>query len=115
MCTQLGEKGVTGGRKSLEGICGYFHLYGKDKYEAPAVTKKLGEKVEMNNAIVKKYYNCGGALTSTDAIIEVIKEEGLSREDIVSVDIKVSSLVYKVVGQQFEVRDTPRYPGKSGD
>ena len=54
-------------------------------------------------------------MTSTDDIIELIREEGLSPEDIVSGDIKVSSLVYKVVGQQFEVRDTPRYPGKSGD
>ena len=55
MCTQLGEKGITGPKKILEGICGFFHLYGKDKYEAPAVTKKLDEKVEMNNAIFKKY------------------------------------------------------------
>jgi len=108
ICAQLAQKGITGPKNFLEGTYGYFHLYAKDKYDLQSVTKKLGERFEMDKTLFKKYPSCGCTLGSTDAILDLIEEKDLTPEEIADVDIKVPPYSYKLVGAQFEVGDNPK-------
>mgnify|MGYP001040350427 CR=1 FL=1 len=109
ICAQLAQRGITGPKNFLEGIYGYFHLFVKDKLNPQAIiTRDLGERLEMEKTLFKKYPSCGGTLASTDAILDLIREKDLNPEDISRIDIKVSPRVYKLVGGPFEVRDNPK-------
>jgi 2-methylcitrate dehydratase PrpD len=108
ICAQLAQKGITGPKNFLEGTYGYFHLYAKDKYDLQSVTKKLGERFEMDKTLFKKYPSCGCTLGSTDAILDLIEEKDLTPEEIADIDIKVPPYSYKLVGAQFEVGDNPK-------
>ena len=108
ICAQLAQKGITGPKNFLEGTYGYFHLYAKDKYDLQSVTKKLGERFEMDKTLFKKYPSCGCTLGSTDAILDLIEEKDLKPEEIADIDIKVPPYSYKLVGAPFEVGDNPK-------
>lgn len=108
ICAQLAQRGITGPKNFLEGTYGYFHLYAKDKYDLQSVTKGLGERFEMDKTLFKKYPSCGCTQASTDAILDLINEKGLTPEDIPDIDVKVPPYSYKLVGARFEVGDNPK-------
>lgn len=108
ICTQLAQRGITGPKNFLEGIYGYFHLYGKNKVSKEALVGELGDRFEMTKLIFKRYPSCGGTMASTDAILDLVREKEFLPEDVVQIDIKVTPPMYKLVGQQFEIRDNPR-------
>jgi 2-methylcitrate dehydratase PrpD len=108
ICAQLAKREITGPKNFLEGVYGYFHLYGKDKSNPQTVTNDLGEKFELNNTLFKKYPSCGGTLGSTDAILDLIEKKNLNPEDVLRVDVKVSPYIYKLVGHQFEIGKAPK-------
>jgi len=108
VCAQLARRGITGPKNFIEGTYGYFHLYAKDKFDPRSVTKELGERFEMDKTLFKKYPSCGGTLASTDAILALIKEKGLTPDDVEHIEIKVPPYSYKLVGAQFEIGDNPK-------
>ena len=107
ICAQLAQKGITGPKNFLEGIYGYFHLYAKDKYNTEAVVGDLGDRFEITKTFFKSYPCCGGVIASTDAILYLVREKGLTPEDVAQIDIKVTPSIHKLVGHQFEVGDNP--------
>jgi 2-methylcitrate dehydratase PrpD len=108
VCAQLAGKGITGPENFLEGIYGYLHLYGKDKYKPQTVTAELGQRFEAKKTIFKKYPSCGCTLASTDAILDLVKEKDLTPENVGNVEIRVSPYAYKLAGHQFELGNNPK-------
>ena len=108
MCAQLAKRGLTGPQNFLEGVWGYFHLYGKDQSKPQAVLEKAGREFKLTEALFKKYPSCGGTLSSTDAIIELINQYNLSPENVTRIDIEVTPFIYNLVGKKFETGSNPR-------
>lgn len=108
ICTQLAQKGVTGPKNFIEGPYGFFHLYAKDKFDAQLVAGELGKRFELTNTIFKKFPHCGLSQAATQAILELVNEEGLTPDNMVSIDIRVQPFTYRGVGKQFEIGDSPR-------
>jgi 2-methylcitrate dehydratase PrpD len=108
ICAQLAKRGFTGPKSFLEGVYGYFHLYAKDRYDPEAVVGELGERFEFEKTLFKKYPSCGDTLTSTEAILELVKEKGITPEDVIRIDIRVTPYAYKLTGNEFKIRDNPR-------
>jgi len=105
---QLAKKGFTGPKSFLEGTYGYFHLYAEDKYDSQKVVGELGKRFEISKTLFKKYPSCGDTLGSTDAVLQIVREKGITPDDITQIDIKVTPYVYKLVGNPFQIRDNPR-------
>lgn len=105
---QLAEKGFTGPKDFLEGIYGYFHLYAKDKYDTFAVAGELGERFEFSKTMFKKYPSCGSTISSTEAILDLVKENDITPDNITQINIKVTPYSYKLVGGPFKIGDNPR-------
>ena len=108
ICAQLAQRGITGPRNFLEGVYGYFHLYAKDKHNPQAVVAELGERFELAKTVFKKYPSCGATLSSTDAILELIKEKELVSEGVTGIDIMVTPYAHKLVGHQFNIGGNPK-------
>ena len=105
---QLAQQGITGPKNFTEGVYGYLHLYGRDKYNSEAVTDKLGQRfIFSDNILFKKHPSCACTEGSTDAILYLMEEKGLTPENVDRIDIKVSPIAYRLVGHPFELGQTP--------
>jgi len=105
---QLAQRGITGPKNFADGVYGYLHLYGRDKYNSEAVTEKLGQSFIFSDKILfKKHPSCACTEGSTDAILYLMEEKGLTPENVERIDIRVSPIAYRLVGHPFEVGQTP--------
>ena len=108
ICAQLAQRGITGPKSFLEGTYGYFHLFAKDKYNPQAITQGLGTRFEMDKTLFKKYPSCGGTLASTDAILALVKEKGLTPKDVEHIDVEAPPYNCNLVGGDFKIGDNPK-------
>jgi 2-methylcitrate dehydratase PrpD len=109
IAAQLAQRGITGPKNFIDGVYGYLHLYGKDKHDSKAVTDKLGQEFVFPSRILfKKHPSCANTETSVDAILYLVKEKGLTAEDVANIEIVTSPYGYRLVGHNFEMGQNPR-------
>ncbi len=108
ICAELARRGITGPKNFIEGIYGFCHLYAKDKYKPGTVIKDLGQRFDMEKTWFKRYPSCGGTLAPIEAMRYFVKEKDLSPENVTQIDVKVSPLVYNLVGHEFKIGDNPK-------
>jgi 2-methylcitrate dehydratase PrpD len=106
-CAQLARSGITGPVNFLEGVYGYFHLFGRDAVDSNSVTGELGKRFELQSTVFKKYPSCGLTQGCTEAILNLIDEEGLRPEVIDHIDINVPPYAHKLVGHPFRLSHNP--------
>jgi 2-methylcitrate dehydratase PrpD len=108
LSAQLAAKGFTGPKSFLEGIYGYFHLYAKGKYDPQRVVSELGKRFEFSKTMFKKYPSCGNTISSTEAMLDLVREHNLTPENVSQINIKVTPYAYKLVGGSFRIGHNPR-------
>lgn len=107
-CARLAVRGITGPQNFLEGIYGYFHLYGKDRFDREKLTKDLGRQWLVPTLSFKKYPSCGQTQGSTELIIKLMDEHHFTGEDIETVEVQINPFTAKLVGKPFEPGDNPK-------
>ena len=105
---RLAKYGITGPVNYLEGVYGYFHLFGRDKADISYVTKDLGKEWSLKNLNFKKYPCCGLTQGSTELILEMMREHGFTADDVEKIEIPVPPFTFKLVGHPFKIGDNPR-------
>jgi 2-methylcitrate dehydratase PrpD len=108
ICSRLAKLGITGPRNFLEGVYGYFHLYGKDMVSPESILEELGERYGLHQLVFKKYPSCGLTQGCTDAILNLAEQHELTPENVDRIEVRVPPYTYKLVGQPFQVGDNPR-------
>jgi len=109
IAAELARAGITGPRNFIEGVYGFLHLYGRDKHTADEIINKLGEKYFFaRNIVFKRHPSCACTEGSTDAILSIMQEEGVTAGEIDRIDISVSPYAFKLVGHEFETGNNPR-------
>ncbi len=108
LSARLALKGITGPRNFLDGVYGYYHLYGKHTTTGETALSGLGSGYRLLNLVFKRYPSCALTAGSIDVILKLIGEEGLHADDIDRVDITVPPYTYKLVGHPFEIGDNPK-------
>jgi 2-methylcitrate dehydratase PrpD len=108
MSARLASKGITGPRNFLDGVYGYYHLYGKDTLNGETALSDLGNGYHLLKLVFKRYPSCALTAGSTDVMLKLIGEAGLHADDIERIDITVPPYTYKLVGHPFEVGDNPK-------
>lgn len=108
MCTRYAMKGITGPKNFLEGVYGYYHLYGKDLIDPQLALNNLGNEYKLDGVIFKKYPSCGCNQGPTEAILRLMENNNISSEDIDNIEISLPPYAYKLVGHEFRVGDNPR-------
>lgn len=107
LCAQLAQKGITGPQEFIEGSCGWLKMFGTDKLDPEKVTGELGTRFELNRTLFKKHPSCGLTQTSTEGILDLVREKGITVEDVDKINIRVGPFAHTVVGH-FHIGDSPR-------
>jgi 2-methylcitrate dehydratase PrpD len=110
LCARLARAGITGPKNFLEGVYGYYHVYGRGLLDPKIAVSELGSRFECEKILFKKYPSCGLTLGSTDLILGLMGEgDGkITAENVERVEVKVPPYTYKLVGHPFEIGTTPR-------
>ena len=108
MSARLASKGITGPRNFLDGVYGYYHLYGKDTATGETALSGLGSGYHLLGLVFKRYPSCALTAGSTEVILRLMGEEGLHADGIERIDITVPPYTYKLVGHPFEIGDNPK-------
>lgn len=108
MSARLASKGITGPRNFLDGVYGYYHLYGKDMVTGETALSDLGNRYHLLKLVFKRYPSCALTAGSTDVMLKLVGKEGLDADAVERVDITVPPYTYKLVGHPFEIGDNPK-------
>ena len=107
-CARLASYGITGTVNFLEGVYGFFNLFGRGKKDISYVTKGLGREWHLKNLNFKKYPSCGMTQGSTELIVEMMNEHGFTADDVEHIDIAIPPYAFKLVGHPFKIGVNPR-------
>jgi 2-methylcitrate dehydratase PrpD len=107
-CAQLARAGITGPENFLEGVYGYFHLFGRDAIDPGGIIGELGDRFELQNIVFKKYPSCGLTQGCTEAALGLVNEESIRPEEVDHIEITVPPYAHKLVGHQFRLGENPR-------
>ncbi len=107
-CARMARRGITGPRNFLEGVYGYFHLFGRDQMSGEKVTAGLGTEYNLGEIVFKLFPSCALTQGSTEKILELMKEKEFGADDVELVSITVPPYTYKLVGHPFEVGSNPK-------
>lgn len=107
-CARLAGRGITGPRNFLDGVYGYFHLFGRDRVGAEKVLSGLGTDYQVDKLVFKKYPSCGGTQSSTELILDLIEEVGPQADEVEHIEIRLVPYLYKLVGHPFELGSNPK-------
>src|SRR5512136_732633 len=77
LSARLALKGITGPRNFLDGVYGYYHLYGKHTTTGETALSGLGSGYRLLNLVFKRYPSCALTAGSIDVILKLIGEEDL--------------------------------------
>lgn len=112
ICAQLAQRGITGPHNFVEGSFGYYHLYAKDQRDEAMLVDDLGSRWSMYGMGFKAYPSCGATLASTDAMLAVVRDQGLEPDDVDAVEIRVTRPVFALVGHAFDPGANPTVSGQ---
>jgi 2-methylcitrate dehydratase PrpD len=110
----LAGKGLTGPKKIMEGDWGMLNLYAdpeflKDSKKVIDLLRKDMGKIFLGDELsVKPYPSCKATHTSIQGMLNLLKQEGIQKEEIEDVEIFVSKGCYQTVGRPFEIRTDPQ-------
>lgn len=103
MCAR---EGLTGVRDVLEAPYGGFCSSYADKYDLNWATKGLGKEFEMRKNGFKRYSSLASSHTSVDALRAIREKHGIRGEDVESVLVRTTKMVYVHCGWPYEPKET---------
>ncbi len=106
----LARSGIDGIQNFLEGRFGLYPAYFLDQWTPHPIIDDLGERFEVANVSIKRY-PCGryfhGAI---DSVLEIVRNEGLSPEQIKGIRVTVSQNGYHMTCEPRALRLQPQTP-----
>lgn len=113
ICAQLAQRNITGPKNWLTGIWGYYHLFCKDARNDSLLLGGLGEQWFARNFGYKTRPQCGATISSTDAVMDLLKAHPFEPEDVDRIDIHMAAEgPCSLVGSGFELGDNPQVNGQ---
>ena len=88
-CAQMAQRGITGPPNFINGHYGYAHLYGRDRLDVNTITAGLGHEWRLQRMVFKKYPSCGVTQGVTDLALALLREEGLTAEQVRSARVRL--------------------------
>ncbi|HME42273.1 MAG TPA: MmgE/PrpD family protein [Syntrophorhabdales bacterium] len=107
-CARYAAHGITGPRNFLEGIYGYFHLFGRDKIDPEQITKGFGREYQLDKIVFKKYPSCGLTQACTAITLSLVGEHEIDPDEIDRIEVRVPPYAYKLVGHPFKIGSNPK-------
>ena len=102
----MARNGFVGVREPLEGRFGYFFSYTSDGWD-PDKVSGLGTDFEIMATGIKPYPCCRYNHSLIEAVAGMVNEHALAPQEIASMDVFMSPLGHKLVGEPVDVKRNP--------
>jgi len=106
MCATLAAEGFKGSEQAFEGRAGFFHAYAPNP-DPDRATVGLGETWETLRLGVKPYPSCRYSHSALDGLTALMREHGIDASDVESVEIGLSEVGWKIIGDPEDVKRNP--------
>jgi len=93
----LAASGLQGPSSILEGACGFMRAFA-NAYDATRVTEAFGDRWDFLECGIKPHASCGLIHAPTDALSYILKEHGLSADDVAEVSVGIDRLTMEHCG-----------------
>lgn len=106
----LAKEGISGCHRVIDGSFGWINQYLRGEVE-PERLRNICEHVaryEIENLSYKPYPSCRFTHSAIDAVKKMMREHGLSAEDVIDGRVEVSSLTFRSVCQPVELKQHPQ-------
>ena len=103
----LAQQGLVGPERVFQGEWGYFKAYHDNQYDAAVLTRGLGKTFELPDVSIKFYPCCFLSHFAIDAILQLVREEGLHAGDVAAMHVCVTQGTYNVVCSPTEAKRRP--------
>lgn len=107
-CAKLASRGITDPKNFLEGVYGYYHIFGRDHISSDTVLKDFGKEWHLNTLGFKKYPSCGQTQGGTDMIVNLMTTHGFKAGHIDKIKLMINPFTAKLVGKPFELGENPK-------
>ena len=104
----LAGKGVTGATNSMEGVNGYYKVYHGNDYSRDILIGDLGKRFESENTSIKPYPCCRGTHPSADAALSLVRDYGVTVDNIAGIVIFCGKGTLGLLGEPLEFKAKPR-------
>lgn len=103
----LAQRGITGIDSLFEGTAGIFNTYFGGKYDRDKMLENLGKQYLGGTTLYKAWPAVGNSHTYIHATIELMKQHGLSADDIEEIRVFVGDFTQRMC-MPLELRRAPR-------
>jgi 2-methylcitrate dehydratase PrpD len=97
ICAVMAAEGFKGPEHAFEGRWGFLHAYAPHA-DPDKATADLGETWETMRLAVKPYPSCRYSHAAIDGLVALMKEHGLSAEEVEEVEIGLPETGWKIIG-----------------
>jgi 2-methylcitrate dehydratase PrpD len=108
----LAKRGINGAKEVLEGSYGFFNLYEHGEYDREGLVGGIGNRYHIMDLSFKPYPSCRMTHATIQTILKLRDKYDLKPEEVEGIHVIVSSMVKKMVGGDFIVRDNPQVDGQ---
>lgn len=98
-CARFAQRGITGPDNWLDGVYGYFYLFGRGKADTEKTVEGLRRDWHVTDLNFKKYPSCGVTQGSTQLALDMMAEHGFTGEDVEKAEILIPPFTYRLVGE----------------
>ncbi len=106
MCAVLAKEGFKGPKEAFEGQWGFLHAYAPNADPSKA-DAALGENWETMRLAVKPYPSCRYTHAAMDALKQIMRDEGVTADEVESVEIGLPMTGMKIVSFPEEAKHNP--------
>jgi len=107
MAALMAQKGITGARRSLEGVAGLYNVYHRGEYDPKVLTEDLGKRNWVEDLSYKPYASCRNTHGSIEATLSLIHEHKIRSEEIESIKIICGKFV-RTLSEPSDIKLNPR-------
>ena len=103
----LAKQGLIGPERVFQGEWGYFKAYHDNQYDPDVLVRDLGQRFELPDVSIKFYPCCFLSHFAIDAILQLVREEGLRAADVAAIHVGVTQGTYNVVCSPADAKRKP--------
>lgn len=107
MCAVMAQEGFKGPMEAFEGKWGFLHAYAPNADQAKAVAG-LGDVWQTLRLAVKPYPSCRYTHAAMDALKQIMRDEGVTADEVESVEIGLPLTGMKIVSFPEEAKHNPQ-------
>lgn len=103
----MAEKGLTGGKESLEGKHGLYRVFQRGSYIPEYLTAELGKSFRVEDDSFKPYPCCRCIHGYIDATLLLVKESNIKPQDVEKVTCYVGQGTHSTICEPLDLKQNP--------